>query len=447
MVIEAQQKRIEALEREVRELRAQLRKDSSNSSKPPSSDPPWKKPEERRRPGERKRGGQPGHDGHERTRVKPDAVVDVRPAECAHCGEALRGDDHCPTVHQVTEVPEVVARVTEYRLHALCCTHCDRRTAATLPDDVPRSAFGPRLQAIVALLTGYFHLSKRNAENMLEDIFHVQIGLGSVCNIEHAVSSALAAPTEQAHQALKSARIAHADETSWAVRNRLAWLWVGVTSKVEVFLVRGRRDANAARDLLGKTFSGVLVSDRLGSYDWLHSARRQACWAHIVRDFRALADGDGEVKQLGDELLAATHDLFDLWHRLIDGQRRSHFPEAVAPIRQRISELLRRGAASSDRTARKLCRGLLDVEPTLWLFTNRNGVEPTNNAAERALRHAVLWRKRSFGTQSERGCRFVERILTVVGSLRKQGRNVLEYLTSTCRNALLGKPAPSLLPA
>jgi transposase len=444
-LIAAQQAQIEALQREVTELRARAGKNSSNSSKPPSSDPPWKKPEQRRRPGERKRGGQPGHDGHERQRLVPDEVIHVRPAECGHCGEGLRGDDRSPTVHQVTEVPEVMARVREYRLHSLCCSRCQRRTAAPLPADAPRGAFGLRLQSIVALLTGRFHLSKRNVEEMLEDIFDVQIGLGTVCNIEHAVSAALAAPAREAHAALKSCRVVHADETSWAVRHRLAWLWVGVTSKVEVFRVGTRRDAKAAQELLGKQFPGILVSDRFVSYDWLHEARRQTCWAHLIRDFRALVDRGGDAKLLGEELLEASHEVFDLWHRLIDGHRRAELPDALATVRERIAQLLRRGAASTDRAARTLCKGLLEVERTMWLFASERGVEPTNNAAERALRSAVLWRKRSFGTQGERGNRFVERILTVVGTLRKQGRNVLEYLTAACRNAMRGHAAPRLL--
>ena len=441
----AQQHRIEALEREVAELKARLKKDSSNSSKPPSSDPPWKDPAERRQPGKRKQGGQPGHKGHERRLVEPSEVIELRPSECAHCGEELEGTDASPSVHQVSEVPEVVARVTEYRLHSLCCSSCDRRTVATLPTDASQGAFGPRLQAIIALCTGRFHLSKRATEELLEDVFGVQISLGAICNVEHAMSGLLKAPAEEALASLHTAKVVHADETSWAERNRRAWLWVGVTSKAAAFLVRPRRDTQAAQELLGRNFPGALVTDQFPGYLWVPAARRQLCWAHLIRHFRGLLDYDGEVKEIGQSLLDETEKVFDEWHRLRREYRRRDLPSALQPIRERIASLLRRGAASGHKQLRAMSKGLLEFEGSLWTFAHRVGVEPTNNAAERALRSAVLWRKSSFGTQGDRGSRFVERILTVVTTLRIQGRNVLDFLTQACRNAMVGEAPPRLI--
>jgi transposase len=433
---------------EVRELRAQLRKDSSNSSKPPSSDAPWKPPEQRAPKGKRKRGGQPGHGKHERAMVTPNHVVQVLPSVCRGCGEGLRGEDPEPLRHQVVEVPQVVAEVTEYRLHTLSCG-CGVRTPAVLPEGVPHRVFGPRLQAMIVVCSGAYRLSKRNIGSLMRDFFGVSISLGSISNLEAATSRLLQPAFEEAHQRVQESMVAHADETPWFEGRQAAWIWVAVTATAVVFLIRAKRTAAVAKELIGKHFRGVLITDQLNSYDWQSASRRQLCWAHLVRHFRSLLDPEESgTDTLGHRLLALTEVLFSTWHRARDRTiNRAQLRRQVEPLQQQFHALLCEGVKSSNRRARVMCTGLLRDEVSLWTFIRRKTIAPTNNAAERALRHGVIWRKTSFGTDSERGSRFVERMLTVVATLRLQDRNVLEFVTQTCTASLQGRPAPALLQA
>jgi transposase len=430
------------------ELRAQVGRNSSNSSKPPSTDPPWKPPGDRRVRGKRKRGGQPGHSKHERLLVEPDIVVPVRPAVCDDCGEGLTGDDPEPLRHQVAESPRVVAEVTEYQLHTLRCACCGTRTFAPLPDGVPIGAFGPRLQAIVAVCSGAYRLSKRNIEAIAQDFFGVSISLGSVSNLEQATSEALEQPFEEARLRVKDSRRAHADETSWREGKIRVWLWTAVTATAVVFLIRARRTAEVAKELLGRNFCGVLVTDQYNGYDWVPAVRRQICWAHLIRHFTGLLDHGEEAKNLGERLLLQTEALFSLWHRLRDQNdrdiNRKRFKLEVEPITANFAALLREGTGASNKRVVSLCKGLIRDEVSLWAFVRHQSTEPTNNDAERVLRHAVIWRKTSYGTDSERGSRFVERMLTVVATLKLQGRDVLDYVTEACVARNHGRPAPAL---
>lgn len=445
MMIDSLQREVKALREEVQDLRAQLGRNSSNSSKPPSSDPPWKPPAERRKPGKRKRGGQPGHGGHERATVTPDVVVDVKPPICVHCGDGLAGEDVEPWRHQVSEVPRVCAEVTEYRLHTLGCASCGKDTRAPWPEGVPQGAFGPRLAAIVAVCSGAYHLSKRNIEDLVHDFFGVEISLGSVSNLEAAASEALAAPYAEALAHVQRASVVHADETGWYQASKLTWLWIAVTKTVAVFMLRATRAAAVAQELLGSKFAGVLVTDGYNGYHWFSGRRRQLCWAHLIRSFCGLLEWP-TAKVFGERLLDFSERLFHEWHQIRDGtSSRAQFVVALAPLKEELSNLLAEGASSSHRRVRALCKTLTKHEQSLWLFAHRLGVEPTNNAAERALRRAVIWRKTSFGTDSERGSLFVERVLTVVTTLRLRQRNVLEFVTDACRAAQCRLPAPSLL--
>lgn len=437
---------IAKLQRRVEELEAQLRKDSSNSSKPPSSDPPWKPPAQRRGRGKRKRGGQPGHSGNHRELVVPDVVTPVRPTRCVGCGEGLTGEDPEPFRHQVAEVPRAVAQVTEYQLHTLRCECCGVHTAAAWPEGVPHGAFGPRLQAIVAVCSGAYRLSKRNIEALVLDFFGVSISLGSISNLEQATSEALASPFEAARQRVYQSRIIHADETGWREGHKRAWLWTAVAATAVVFLVRLRRTAEVAKELIGNHFCGVLIADQFNAYDWMPAERRQLCWAHLIRHFRALLELGSEQAAFGQRLLALSESLFSAWHRARDRTiNRERFRREVAPTQEQFVQLLHEGAGAAHVRVRSLCKGLLRDQLSLWTFIRRFAVEPTNNDAERALRHAVIWRKCSFGTDSHRGSRFVERMLTVVATLRLQNRNVLEFVADACIARNRGLPAPELL--
>lgn len=440
-----------AAEQRIRDLEAQLARYSGNSSRPPSSDPPGAPPPARPKRTGRKRGGQPGHPKQQRALVPAEQVTQthvLKPCTCRRCGRGLAGDDPAPYRHQVVDLPKVAATVDEYQLHTLVCEDCGLSTRASLPPGVPTGQFGPRLQAVVALCSGDYHLSKRQTERLVEDVFGVPIALGSIANLEQATSEALAAPFEEVAKALRNEPVVHADETGWYETSRRAWLWGAVGGLVALFLVRARRNAKVAKELLGAAFAGILISDRWSAYAWVDMARRQLCWAHLLRQFRGFQDHGPEAKRIGVALEILTETMFHVWHRVRDGtETRASFQAFMDPLQEQVRGWLLEGQACSVRAVAGRCREILDLEPALWTFVKIEGVEPTNNAGERILRLGVLWRKGSFGTDSPKGSRFVERILTVVTTLRLQKRNVLDYMTEVCDAALHGKPAPSVLPA
>ena len=433
---------VKALRAENAELRARLNLDSSNSSKPPSSDPPWKAPSERKQG--RKRGGQPGHRGHRRELVDhPDDVVDHRPESCRRCNQALSGDDPSPFRHQITELPQVAAKVTEHRVHTLRCGNCGKHTVGKLPAGVPRSAFGARLQSIVAVCSGAYRMSKRSIVELLRDCFGVEISLGAISRVERQVSTVLVRPVQEAQAHVANARVVHVDETGWFIRALRAWMWTAVTARVAVFMIRRSRSRETSHELVPRSFRGVTVADGYAAYDWIHPERRQLCWAHLIRNFRGLLELGDVAKAFAQRMLDAIGRMFDRWH-LVRGGRVAEVSLALQPSRDEIHALLEDGIRSEVDQVRRMCKGLLRRESSLWTFSRRHDVEPTNNAAERALRPAVLWRKGSFGTDSETGSRFVERILTVVTSLRLQGRHVLGYLIDAFRASLAAAPSPPI---
>jgi transposase len=444
--------RIQALEAEVAQLRERVNRNSRNSSQPPSSDGPGVAKQEhpvKERSG-RKRGGQAGHPGTQRKLVPIEQVkadYDVKPTTCRKCGSQLGGDDPAPDRHQVAEIPPVQVEVTEYRLHTLTCSTCGAGTRAALPEGVPQGGFGPRFQAMTALLSGRYHLSKRDTLGVMDDFFDAELGLGSIPNLEQRTSEALAQPVAEARAYVQSQPAVNQDETGWKEGVEKAWLWVAATPLVTVFLVALHRSSAVAKQILGEHFAGILNSDRWSAYNWLDNRQRQLCWAHLQRDFQAFVERSGSSQPIGEALLTQAKLMFEGWYHLREGTwSRLGFQKYMLPIRQRVVELLRQGAACDHPSTAGSCRDILKREEALFTFVDVEGVEPTNNLAERQIRPGVLWRKGSFGTQSEAGSRFVERIMTVVSTLKQQNRNVLEYLTEACEAANWGRPAPSLLP-
>jgi transposase len=436
-------------DKRIRELEARLKQNSRNSSRPPSSDPPSAPPRLPKPPTGRSPGGQPGHEGNTYTLApadQVDEVVSVKPERCEECGERLSGEDPSPLRHQVTEIPPVHPLILEYLLHRLTCPKCAHRTTAKLPKGVSPTMMGPALQAMVAYLTGHLHLSKRVARDALQDLFDVTVSTGSISAAEQAVSEAVAAPVEKAREFVQAQPHVNGDETGWRERRKKAWLWVATTPWVSIFLIHAKRGADAARELLGK-FAGYLTTDRWNAYNGWKLRRRQICWAHLIRDFKGFLERGAEAARLGEALLAQTKEMFDLWRRVRDRTlARSSFRLYMSPIRGAIEDLLRQGTCCGESKTEGMCKKILQVAPALWTFVRVEGIDPTNNAAERAIRPAVLYRKGCFGTHSAAGSRFVERILTVTITLRKQGRNVLDFLTQACVAAAQGHRPPSLLP-
>ncbi|MBD3251282.1 IS66 family transposase [Candidatus Uhrbacteria bacterium] len=443
--------RVQELEAEVAKLREQVNRNSHNSSNPPSSDGPEVPPKSRKRPGgKRNRGAQPGHEGKKRKLVPPEEVKEsheIKPEACRQCGHNLQGEDAEPYRHQVTEIPPVVAEVVEYRLHTLTCPECGGETRAELPEGVPQGAFGPRLQAMVSLLTGRYRMSKRDAAEIMDDFFQADPSVGSVCALEKRTSEAIKEPVEEALAYVKEQPSVHMDETGWYEANQKAWLWVAATSQVTTFLIRRSRGGKVAREMLGEEFQGIASSDRWSAYNWLPVSSRQLCWSHLIRDFQAFAERGGGSQYIGEALLFKSDLMFQWWHRVRAGtMSRSDFQLKMQPLQQSAGQLLREGTTCGHKKTAGTCRNILKREAALWTFVRLQGVKPTNNLAERQVRHGVRWRKTSFGTQSETGSRFAERIMTVVATMKQQQRNLLDYLTEACEAANWNKPSPSLLP-
>jgi transposase len=436
------------LERRIADLEERVNKNSSNSSKPPSSDHPSVKRRPPARPSGKKRGGQPGHRHHPRALVPPEQVrqvIECRPEGCRRCGHELHGDDPQPIRHQVAEVPPIQPVVDEYRLHRLGCPRCGTSTCAALPPGVPTGAFGPRLRAILSVLVGAYRLGKRPIRQLVADLLGLSISTGMISRLERQAADELAAPVEELREYVRDAPSAHIDETSWRQGPDKAWLWGAVTGLVTVFTIALSRGAAVARGILGTAAGKVVISDRFKSYSWIK--RRQFCWAHLDRDFQAMIDRGGESAEVGRLLLGHSERLFDWWHRVRDGtMARASLRSKVDVMRYSFRDALRRGVACGCAKTAATCRELLAGERHLWTFVRVEGVEPTNNDAERALRHGVIYRKLSGGTAGEAGSRFVERILTIVATCRQQEIHVLDYLTRCYQASLDGQPAPSLIP-
>lgn len=305
---------------------------------------------------------------------------------------------------------------------------------------------GPRLQAVLALMSGAYRMSKRMVQTFCADVFGVPICAGQVCASEAQTAAATDAVVKELRGYVRS-QPANVDETGWWQGRQRAWLWVVVTQAVTVFTIALSRAGSVAQELIDPAAGQVLTTDRYKGYLWLPLRQRQVCWAHLVRDFQAMVDRASAGSAIGEELLCCAEDLFTWWHRIRDGTlSRSTFQRYVAELRPWVRSQLEAGTACGCAKTAGTCREILAVGPALWTFVRVEGIEPTNNAAERALRHAVQWRKTSHGTASEGGSRFAANILSVVATCRQQGRDVLGFLTACCRAHLEGVAPPALLP-
>lgn len=448
--IEEQQKQVEQQQKRINQLEEQVGRNSRNSSQPPSSDRPDVKKPPPKAKGEQKRGGQPGHKGQGR-QLKPAEEVTrfvvSKPSQCEECGTLLLGEDPQPNRHQVCELPPIEPEIIEYQAHTLTCLCCGHQNRARWPAEMPTGSFGPRVQGLLGYLSGRFSVSRRDVQEMMTSIFQVEISLGAVSAQEANLSAALAQPVHEAQSYVHQQAQINTDETSWQKQTKRQWLWTAATELVTIFLIVATRGADGFKQLIGTEFEGIIGSDRWSAYNWLDASCRQLCWAHLLRDFQAFVDRKGESAVIGQALLKQAAALFDLWHCARDGTlSRPDFQQAMRPIRREVEALLQVGTFVNHAKTAQTCANILKIAPALWSFVEHEGIEPTNNAAERALRRGVLWRKRSFGSQSDRGLRFTERILTTVTTLRQQQRNVLDFLTLACQAQHLGLPPPSLLP-
>ncbi len=430
------------LEARVAELERRLKRSSRNSSLRP------------RRPGSgRERGGQPGHEGKNRPLLpleRVDEVVEHWPERCRACAHVFSPDERVDAAavqrHQVCELPPTAVTLSEHRLHRVCCPECALETRAELPRELPRSAFGPRLQAAVVTLAVRNRVSRRDTTELARELFGLELATGSVDAIIHRAGEALAAPHTRLEQSIKSAPVVNIDETGWKTAGGNRTLWGALSSRTAVFRIAAGRHAFEARTLLGERFAGTVCSDRWRGYDYLDPSQRQLCWAHLLRDFTAHSEGMAEQKRFGDDGVRIARDLFAAWDSYQADGDRARLQGQIAPLEDKLRALLEHAARKSPRTKyhRDFARNLLKRWPALWTFTHTDGVEPTNNHAERGLRGAVIYRKLSLGSQSDRGERTIERLLSASVTCRLQKRSLFAYLTDVLTARIRGDPTPAL---
>jgi len=442
------------LKKRIQELEEKLRTNSQNSSKPPSQDP-FRRQKKKRK----KKSIDPksiinpkvGRVGKTRTPVTPDQldkVYDCPPErKCCSCGGDVSIHPHHFRRKQQFELPEIKPIITEYRLFRGKCLSCDQIHYGSLPEGVPPGLLGPRALTFAAEMIGKYHLSRRELKLFLEKSFSIPLSLGSLSHCEELMVEVLKDAVEEAKQYIRGQDVVHMDETGHKESGKKQWMWVAVTQWVTVFSIHVSRGSVVAKELLGECFAGILVSDRYSAYTWLDPYRRQFCWAHLIRDFIRIAERSGTAERVGMEILAYTKRIFSLWHRVRDGTLcQDQFQTAMGPIREAIEKLLTKGSQEADKKTQATCKNLLKLKAALWTFVEHEAVEPTNNIAERSLRPYVIWRKKSFGSQSKRGNHFIEVMMTVVASCRQQKLDFSEFIFSSLQAHLKKTVKPSLLP-
>lgn len=447
------------LKTKIEELEHRLNQTSKNSSKPPSSDRPLSRKarkileRERKKRSSRSAGGQPGHEGKTRQMAPAEDVnqhFEYLPESCNRCGESFTGSEEqvgSPLIHQKWELPEVEPLISEHRQLRLCCPNCGEAQLAKLPEGMTTSAFGPRLEAHIAVLAGVYRLSRRQSAQIVEEVFGIPISIGAVDSVLMRTSDLLADPYLKLQEAIRQAEVVHVDETSWLLKGHNQWLWTATTSLYACFLIDPSRGQKVAKELLGQDFGRVAVTDRYRGYLWLDALHRQLCWAHLIRQFVSLSERDGAPGRLGRKLVKEADKVFVLHRKHLEGEKSlKRLKQELQPVKEGIHELLDQGSRSRHKKTRRFCIDLLGDWDSLWLFTQNSDIPITNNAAERALRHSVIMRKLQFGTWSHKGSRWIERICSVRETCRLQDRSALNYLTEVADAAYSGKPPPSLVP-
>jgi len=442
-------RRIQQLEARVEKLERELKKSSRNSSRPPSTDPP-SSPARSKDPSGRKRGGQPGHEGHGRPLLPAwavDEVVDHWPERC-RCGHAFADEREPlgePARHQVEELPPIMVRVTEHRAQRLRCPSCGRRTRAQFPDQVAGSSFGPRLQAAVATLSVRNRVSRDDAVELTEELFGARISSGTVDAIVDRAARAMAAPHADLLQHLRSARALNMDETGWRTAGERRALWGLFDRRHAYFEIASDRHEDRARELLADT-QAIVTSDRWWAYMHLPLRRRQLCWAHLRRDFKAHAEGLAAEQEFGEAGLELCERVFWAWEVFAHTGDRHELKRTIRSLQRTYKPIIRSFASKGARNkrCRGMARNLLKAWPALWTFASHQAVEPTNNHAERALRSAVIYRKLSLGSQSQQGELRISRLLSAHATCRLQRRSLFTYLTELITAHTRGDPFPAL---
>lgn len=443
--------KVAELTAQVAKLAELLGRNSKNSHLPPSSDGPGAGAQGKPRgKSGRKWGGQKGHRGNHRSLLPEESVdtfIELFPPVCLDCGHTLPQTlDEASCRYQQLDLRDHQPWVTEWRRHEVECERCGAATRADYDrTQLPNFAFGPCLTAVVVLLTGAYHLSRRKAKKLLRELFGISISTGAISAMEKRASSALAVAHEEAEREVQYAGVKHTDATTWLRSGKLASLWVLATTAATVYKIFDDGCRATIRPFFGPAH-GILISDRATVFSFWTMTLRQVCHAHLLRKFVGFSERAGADGDLGHELLECTTLIFEYWHGFKDGLlTREELRFFMQPLQRDFEQLLERGKRCGSDSISGSCADILEHREALWTFVTHAAVEPTNNHAELELRDFVLWRRRSFGTRSARGDRFAERIMTVVRTARKQGLDVLEFLVRSIKASLDAAVAPRLL--
>lgn len=459
---------IRRLEERAEQSEERAKQNSRNSSKPPSQDNPNQSPKPKKAQKTKSRGAQKGHPKSSQSLFETSQckeVVKHYPKACQCCGESLSPSlITAITRHQYLELPEIELEITEHQVYQLECSHCGTSNTGKLPKYVPQSHYGERLSALIALLRGQYYQSHQKIQDFLKDVLGLSLSTGQINRLSREMSQALEGVVQEAHAYVQQQPVKGSDETSFAQRNgdgnnpekRGGWLWGMISPRISIFQVSLSRAQSVAQQLLGESGDKIVITDRYGGYNWLPLKNRQICWAHLKRDFTALSERVGGAGEVGMELLKQMKRLFRWWHKWKEGLLSYELLcEAVNHLRSGMRRVLeetasyplKQGAKSPWAKTVRTCRQILKVEEALWTFVYTSGVEPTNNASERALRPAVIWRRISYGSHSQQGSEFVARMLTAVTSLKQQKCPVFQFLVDALKAHRHGGKAPSLIPS
>lgn len=417
-------------------LREQLNAHSKNSSLPPSQDHKKKKQEKAK--SKLKKGAQQGHPGNQRPTLPPENVdrfiiCELSRTHC-DCGGEIKLRQKIER-HQVFEIPLVKYEVTEYQLQKGYCICCSENYSASLPVGVSQKGFGVRAQAVVSLLTSKYRLSKRLVSAWFKDIYQMPICLGSVSNVEKTVSDALAPIHKDISSRIRAAKVVHVDETGHKECHKNGWAWILSTDRHTLFELRRSRGKKVAKELIGNFEDRVLITDRYPAYNYLPDKNHQLCWAHLKRDFQKISERSGESGRVGRALLKCHEKIFCFWKK--EYQVEKVFQKKTKRLKRLKNQMMRglkRGVHCGHSKTANTCENLISLFPSLWLFFETRGVSPTNNQAERQLRPLVISKKLTFGTQSDRGSRYIERIFSTIATCKQQSRDVLAFIIQAVQN-------------
>jgi len=480
--VERQQREIERLREQVAERDQQIadgkkqiadlerqlatrKRNSTNSSKPPSSDGMAGAQRRRcspRKKSGRKPGGQPGHMGQERQRVEnPDRTEEVLPLQCKHCGTAFpQTPEQRQTVgdvysRQIVDLPEVILPVvTEYQYPKLACPCCQKGTRAELRSEHVHE-IGERLTAVVSYLIAARKMTRRDVRATLQDLLGVDISVGSVQKAWEETSDAVEAPYAELEESLPTEPVLNSDETGSRTNGEKRWVWVLCSSWFVFYHIASSRGVEVLVELLGEAFAGILCSDRCPTYLSYHRGLAQFCWAHLQRTLKGIAEfaSTEDAVHFARDMLSAVERLFGLWYqfrgeagpgeRLLTG---SELIQQSIPIQKKICRLAEKFLDSDDREVRNLAYAFFVHWDKLFTFIEQQGVEPTNNVSERAMRLFVLIRKITYGNRSARGEVALARLLTVTQTCKLQERPLFSYLLTAVHCHRRRQPVPSLRP-